>query len=82
MPLGRTFFVTDVAIDGVASIELRVVEDVEHLEPKLERTTFGEVGHLVQRHVEVVDAGPVEHSALGVSLSSESVRGEGVGVEQ
>src|ERR1700731_5423270 len=73
--------IADVSIDRSVRVELRVVEDVEHLQPKLQRARFGEAGHLVQRHIVVVDARPVEHPAPGVALRAERIRGEGRSVE-
>jgi hypothetical protein len=74
-----TALVADVSVNRVAAIELRVVEDIEHLQTKLQRARLGEVRHLVESHVEVVDARAVEVAALGVTLRPESIWGEGHG---
>src|ERR1700730_17769496 len=73
--------IADVAIDRAIRIELRVVEHVEHLQPKLKRATFGEACHFVQCHVVVVESRSVEHAAFGVSLRAESIWGERSSVE-
>src|SRR5215831_5350789 len=61
----------DVAVHRARTVELRVVEQVERLEPNLE------VARLVERHaldegeVEVLDAGSVEESARRVAQLAE-----------
>ena len=77
-----TALVADISVNRVAAIELRVVEDIEHLQTKLQRAHLGEVRHLVESHVEVVDAGAIEVAAFGVTLRSESIWGEGQIVEE
>src|SRR4030081_1319983 len=74
--------IADVPVNRVATKELCVVEDIEHLQTKLQRARLGEIRHLVESHVEVVDAGAVEVPALGVALRSESIWGEGQIVEE
>jgi hypothetical protein len=58
-----------------------VIEDIEHLQAKLYRTAFREIGHLMERHVVVVDAGAIEGAAFGVARCSERVRRESMVVE-
>ena len=60
--------IADISVHRSIWIELRMVEDVEHLQSKLQRTRFGEGGHLVQSHVVVVGTKPIEHPALGIAL--------------
>lgn len=79
---GTNDLIADVAIDGVAAIELGMIEDVEHFETQFKRTRLGKVRYLVQRHVEVVDAGAIEVAALGVALRSESIGTECIRVEK
>src|ERR1700724_2663236 len=73
--------IADVSIDRAIRIELRVIEDVEHLQPKLKRATFGEACHFVKCQVVVVDSRSVEHAAFGVALRAERIWGERSRVE-
>ena len=73
--------IADISVDRSIWIELRMVEDIEHLQSKLKRTRFGEVSHLVESHVVVVDTWPIEHPALGVALRAQCIRREGSSIE-
>src|SRR5277367_4557331 len=56
---GRT---ADIAVDGLRSEELRVIENVESLQPKLEGLRFGQAHRLEQGHVVIVQAWSVKES--------------------
>ena len=71
----------DIAVDGVCSVELGVIERVETLETEFERGIFLDASGLVQRHIEIVDPWSIKHAAIGVAEGAERVRGEQHGVE-
>ena len=68
--------VLDLTIHRCRSIELRVIEDIERLKAQGQRARICEMDVLLERHVEVLDARPVEHPPLRVascpSVSSEN----------
>jgi hypothetical protein len=73
--------VPDISIDGSVRIKLRVIEDVEHLQAKLHRTSLCEGSNFMHCHVIVVDTRTVKHTPLGVALRPECIRREASGVE-
>jgi hypothetical protein len=74
--------IADVPVNRVAAKELCVVQDVEHLQAKLQRTGLAESRHFVESHVEVVDAGAVEHSTFRITLRPQGIWREGCCVEE
>ncbi len=58
-----------------------MVEDVERLDPEVERLRLSETQVLLERHVEVIDSGTVEETAFRVAELTECLFAEEVRVE-
>src|SRR5207302_6723653 len=71
----------DVAVNRPGAVELRMVEDVERLEPDFEIPRLVERHALNQREVEVRDAGPEKEPPRRVPQLSERRQAEAIGVE-
>src|SRR5580658_2510128 len=71
----------DIAVDGLRSKELRVVEDVEGFEAKLQGFRFGKAQVLKDRHIEVLHAGTMEIEPRGVAGSAQGILAEQTGIE-
>ena len=75
--------VADVSIDGGGSEELRMIEDVEGLQPELQQFAIVQRNLLLQRHVEVLQAGAVEEAARNIAQGAETDRtGSGAAVKR
>ena len=71
----------DVAVDGLRSEELGVIENVESFQPKLERLRFGQAHVLEQRHVVIVHPRSGEEAPRGVARRAQGVLAELGGIE-
>src|SRR5437763_16828568 len=71
----------DVAVNGSRPVELRMVEQVEDLEPELQVSRPAQREVLEEREVEVLDAGSIEESARRVAELAERRNAEAGRVE-
>src|SRR5665213_3125849 len=72
---------TDIAVDRGRSEEIRVIERVKSLQPKLKRPGFAELERLQQSQVEIQRPRTIERPARGVSRSPQCVYAESRRVE-
>ena len=61
---------------GIWIAEVRVIENVERLGPKLEKGRFANVKILVQRHVEIHDSRPLQYPDRRVAVIAGGNPGE------
>ena len=66
----------DVAVNGARPTKLLVVEDIESLEPNLERLCSGDPKILQKSHIDILDAGSVEESSWGAADFTERWQAE------
>ena len=78
---GDCAYARRVADRRVRSGEVRVVEDVERVRPKLHVVPLLEQDVLLQVHVPVLEAGPAQHVIAGVSISGVGGCAGGVDVD-
>src|SRR5580658_9022741 len=71
----------DVAVNRLRPKKLRVVENVEGFQAKLQRFRFGQAQVLEKRHIEVFHSGPVEIAPRSVAWSAEGVVAEQRAIE-
>src|SRR5713226_3351083 len=71
----------NVAVDGHGPEELRLIEDVESFQPKLQRFCFRQVDISHQREIGVEHPRPVEEPARGVARRTQGIDGKQRGIE-
>jgi hypothetical protein len=71
----------DVAVDGLRPEKLGMIENVETLDPKLQRLRFGKTHVFEKRHIVVVHSRAVEETPLRRAWRSQGVLAELGGIE-
>jgi hypothetical protein len=72
---------TDVAVNGLRSKELSVIENIEGFEPELEGFRLGQTQVLEKRHIEVLHSGAMEITPRGGTRSTQRILAEQSGIE-
>lgn len=72
---------TDIAIHGLWSEELSVIEQIEGFQPKLQGFRFGQAHDLEQRHIVVSCSRTIKKTPLSVARCAEGILAEQRSVE-